>query len=129
VKYAWGKLYGTAGAIGVERTGRDGIDGVLNGGSVVASRWQKVDLCRDRGKSDAAGVVASERVVRNRGAVLIAVIYKVPIGAGMDPLALMGEERVSEEREQRESEEHEGSGAKRFHTSHHTSTAPIRRFL
>jgi hypothetical protein len=52
----------------------------------------------------------------------------------MDPLALMGvnedcEERVSEERNQRESEEHEGSGAKRFHANHHTSTAPIGRFL
>ena len=89
MKYAWGELYGTAEAIGIERTGRDGIDGMLNGGSVVGSSGQEVDLCRDRGKSDAAGAVASERVVGNRGAVLIAVIYKVPIGTGMGPLAVV----------------------------------------
>jgi hypothetical protein len=52
----------------------------------------------------------------------------------MDPLALMRvseerEQRVGREREQREREEQEGSGAKRFHTNHHTSTASIRRFL
>ena len=64
-------------------------------------------------------------------------IYKVPIGTETNPLAPMREQRVSEEREQRvseereqrESEEQEGSGAKRFHTSHHPFTAPIRRLL
>jgi hypothetical protein len=51
VKYAWGEFDGTAGAIGVERTGRDGIDGVLNGGRVVDPRWQELDLCRDVGRA------------------------------------------------------------------------------
>ena len=129
VKYAWGELYGTAGAIGVERTGRDGIDGVLNGGSVVCSRWQEVDLCGNGGKRDAAGAVACERVVGNRGAVLIAAIYKMAIGTRMDPLALLREQRWSEEREQRWCEEQQGSGAKRFHANHYTSIPPIRRFL
>lgn len=36
VKYSWGELYSTAGAAGVERTGRNGIDGALNGGRVVS---------------------------------------------------------------------------------------------
>lgn len=65
MKYAWGEFDGAAGAIGVERTGRDGIDGVLNGGRVVDPRWQELDLCRDVGKSDAAGAVACEGVVGN----------------------------------------------------------------
>ena len=56
-------------------------------------------------------------------------IYKVPIGTETNPLAPMREQSVSEEREQREREEHEGSCAKRFHTNHHISTAPIRRLL
>jgi hypothetical protein len=112
VKYAWGELYSSAGATGVERTGREGIDGVLNGGSVVSPRRREVDLCRNRGKSDAACVVAGERVVGNRGAALIAAIDKVPFGSRMDPLVLL--------REQRGREEQQGSGAKRFHTNHPT---------
>lgn len=44
-------------------------------------------------------MVASERVVRNRDAVLIAAIYKVPVGARVDPLALLGEQRLSEEQQ------------------------------
>jgi hypothetical protein len=117
VKYARGEFDGAAEAIGVERTGRDGIDGLLNGGSVVGPSGQEVDLCRNGGKSDAAGAVASERVVGNCGAVLIAVIYKAAIGAGMDPLAVVRMQSKSEEREQRWSEEQEGSGAKGFHTT------------
>jgi hypothetical protein len=90
---------------------------LLNGGSVVGPSGKELDLCRDGGKSDAAGAVASERVVGNCGAVLIAVIYKAAIGAGMDPLAVVRMQSKSEEREQRWSEEQEGSNAKRFHTN------------
>ena len=45
------------------RTG--GVDSGLNGGRVVDPRWQELDLCRDVGKSDAAGAVACEGVVGN----------------------------------------------------------------
>jgi hypothetical protein len=106
-------------AIGVERASRDDIDGVLNGGSVVGSSGPEVDLCTDSGKSDASGAVARERVVRNHDAISIAAIYKAPIGAGMDPLALLGEERMCEEQE--------GSGEKRFKANYRSATAPIRR--
>ena len=49
MKYAWGELYGAAGAIAVERKGRQGIDSVLNGNSVVGPTGRDVDLCRDHG--------------------------------------------------------------------------------
>ena len=97
VKYARGELYGAAKAVAIKRTCRDGIDSVLNRDRVVGSGGRDIDLRRDCGKSDAAGPVACERVVRNCDAILIAKVCEASIRVGMDPFALLGKQSVSED--------------------------------
>ena len=62
---------------------------ILLGVRYFRHEW-RVDLCRDHGESDAARVVASERVIRNSDAVLVAAIDKVSVSTGIDPLDLLG---------------------------------------